>query len=105
MNRSDEGLLSEREKEILQSMELELSKRDEVTRQEEQLAIYRALWLPQERLYVSCCGVDEKGEECRPSEVFTVLREFVEKRHESASSEDVERRHSPSAFGDSSPED
>ena len=105
LNRSDEGLLSEREKEILQSMELELSKRDEVTRQEEQLAIYRALWLPQERLYVSCCGVDEKGEECRPSEVFTVLREFVEKRHESASSEDVERRHSPSAFGDSSPED
>ena len=105
LNRSDEGLLSEREKEILQSMELELSKRDEVTRQEEQLAIYRALWLPQERLYVSCCGVDEKGEECRPSEVFTVLREFVEKRHESAASEDVERRHSPSAFGDSSPED
>lgn len=100
LNRSDEGLLSEREKEILQSMELELSKRDEVTRQEEQLAIYRALWLPQERLYVSCCGVDEKGEECRPSEVFTVLREFVEKRHESASSEDVERRHSPSVFGD-----
>lgn len=105
LNRSDEGLLSEREKEILQSMELELSKRDEVARQEEQLAIYRALWLPQERLYVSCCGVDEKGEECRPSEVFTVLREFVEKRHESASSEDVERRYSPSAFGDSSPED
>ena len=108
LNRSDEGLLSEREKEILQSMELELSKRDEVARQEEQLAIYRALWLPEERLYVSCCGVDEKGEECRPSEVFTVLKDFVEKRHESMPSEDVEhlssdgveRRHSPSVFGD-----
>ena len=116
LNRSDEGLLSEREKEILQSMELELSKRDEVTRQEEQLAIYRALWLPQERLYVSCCGVDEKGEECRPSEVFTVLREFVEKKieispfeedirrsagsHGNSPSKNVEHRHSPSVFGD-----
>ena len=116
LNRSDEGLLSEREKEILQSMELELSKRDEVTRQEEQLAIYRALWLPEERLYVSCCGVDEKGEECRPSEIFAVLKDFVEKKieispfedsarrsaenHENSPSKDVERRHSPSVFGD-----
>lgn len=81
LSRSDEGLLSEREKEILQSMELEISKRDEISRQEEQLAIYRALWLPEERLYVSCCGVDEKGEECRPSEVFTVLKAFAEKKH------------------------
>ena len=121
LNRNDEGLLSEREKEILQSMELELSKRDEIARQEEQLAIYRALWLPEERLYVSCCGVDEKGEECRPSEIFTVLKDFVEKKreispfedgarrsaenHENSPSKDVEHRHSASVFGDSSPED
>ncbi len=81
LNRSDEGLLSEREKELLHSMEIEISKRDEITRQEEQLAIYRTLWLPAERLYVSCCGVNESGEESRPSEVFETLRDFVGSRY------------------------
>lgn len=89
MGKDDEGLLSEREKELLREMDLEVSKGDEVVRQEEQLAIYRTFCLPEEYLYVSCCKVDENGEECRPSEVFTSLREKF-----------VENTESVSLFGD-----
>ena len=79
LQRTDEGLLSDRELETLESMELEISKKEEIVRQEEQIALYRMLHLPQEKLYVSCCGVDEKGEELQPSEVFTQLRSYVER--------------------------
>lgn len=104
LGRDDEGLLSQREKEILKEMELEVSKGDEMVRQEEQLAIYRTFCLPEEYLYVSCCKVDEKGEACRPSEVFTVLKErFVEEPGNSGkngSDGDVEKVKSVSLFGD-----
>lgn len=75
LDRADEGLLSEREKELLRSMEIEVSKRDDVARMEERLAVYRMMCLPEEHIYVSCCGLDEKGEEMNPSEVFTRLAE------------------------------
>lgn len=97
LSRNDEGLLSEREKEILQSMDLEISKRDEIVRQEEQLAVYRTLYLPEEYLYVSCCGVNEKGEESRPSEVFTELEEYLRSQHKSNADESAD---SVSVFGD-----
>lgn len=74
LNRSDEGLLSDHEKAVLESMDLEVSKRDELVRQEERMALHRMIRLPEEYLYVSCCGVNESGEECRPSEVFSRLR-------------------------------
>ena len=74
----DEGLLSSREKAALESMDFEFSKKDDVARQEEKLAIYRMLSLPQEKLYMSCSATDEKGEELRPSHVFTLLREYVD---------------------------
>ena len=80
LGRGEEGLLSEREKDVLQDMDLDFSKRDEITRQEEQLALYRTFCLPEEELYVSCCGVDEKGEALMPSDVFIRLREYVEAR-------------------------
>ena len=96
LNRSEEGLLSQREKEILEGMDIEISKKEDIVRQEEQLAIYRTLCLPEELLYISCCGVDEKGEEARPSEVFTGVREFLQK----TLSEDDETANSVSPFGD-----
>lgn len=77
MAMSDDGLLSDREKEILEGFELELSKRDDIVRQEERLAIYRTLSLPQEKLYMSCARMDEAGEDLRPSQVFTLLEEYV----------------------------
>ena len=43
---SDEGLLNEKEKNVLESFDLEMVKSDEVMRQEERLAIYRILSLP-----------------------------------------------------------
>ena len=76
----DEGLLSSREKETLEAMELELSRKDSVVRQEERMAIYRMLSLPQEKLYVSCSGADETGGELRPSPVFTLLEEYEKER-------------------------
>lgn len=81
LSHNDEGLLSQREKELLESMELVISRRDDIVRQEEQLAIYRALCMPQDFLYVSCCGTDEKGEAVRPSEVFTELLKLSEKKN------------------------
>ena len=99
LNRNDEGLLSEHEKAILQSMDLEISKRDEIVKQEEQLSVLRTLYLPEEYLYVSCSGVDEKGEESRPSEVFTELKKYLQKMNGGESEESI------SVFGDLSDSD
>lgn len=73
----DSGILSDREKQTLENMDLELSKREDVVRQEEKLAIYRTLSLPQDKLYVSCASANEKGEEIRPSAIFTALEEYA----------------------------
>ncbi len=81
MHHCDEGLLSDREKETLVNHDLEISKRIEGAAQEEWLGIHRALYMPEEALYVSCCGTDEKGEEARPSEVFTELKKYAAERN------------------------
>jgi len=78
MEGSEEGLISDREKAALEELDMELSKRDAVSRREESLAVYRTLHLPQERLYVSCAGISDSGEPQRPSEVFTKVRDFLE---------------------------
>lgn len=101
LDHSDEGLLSQREKDVLQFMDLEISKRDDIVRQEEQLALYRMLCLPEEVLYVSCCGVDEKGEALRPSEVFSGLKSHLE----NVLTKYGENADSVSVFGDLSDED
>ncbi|MDO4545572.1 MAG: PD-(D/E)XK nuclease family protein, partial [Bacillota bacterium] len=75
---SQEGLLSQREKETLETMDLEVSKSEEVIRQEERLAVYRTFSLPEERLYISCCRQDEAGEELHPSGIFNALRQQAE---------------------------
>lgn len=74
---SDEGLLSDREKGVLEGFELEMVKNDEVMRQEESLAIYRTFSQPAEKLYVSCSRINESGEELRESEVFRKIREHI----------------------------
>lgn len=77
LENSNEGLLSEREQDMLADLKLEISKRDSVLRQEEAMAIYRAFHLPQERLYVSCSNVDEGGETLRKSEIFMKLEQYL----------------------------
>ncbi len=78
MEAGEEGLISDREKAVLEELDMELSKRDMVSRREETLAIHRTLHLPEERLYISCAGTGEGGEGQRPSEVFERIKAFLE---------------------------
>ena len=64
LQKTDEGLLSEREKAVLEELDLEFSRTEDMVKQEERLAIYRTLSQPEERLYVSCSRIDETGESC-----------------------------------------
>ena len=83
LQKTDEGLLSEREKALLEEMDLQFSRTDDMVKQEERLAIYRTLSQPEERLYVSCSRIDETGGELRPSAVFRELENFLQSRAES----------------------
>ena len=83
LQKTDEGLLSEREKAVLEEMDLEFSRTEDMVKQEERLAIYRTLSQPEERLYVSCSRIDETGGELRPSAVFRELEHFLQSRAES----------------------
>ncbi len=67
------GLLTDKEMEKLELLKLNLTKKEEVKRREEQLAIYRMFALPQDRLYVSRTLADEKGGLMPPSGIFTQL--------------------------------
>ncbi len=74
--KSDErGLLTDRELEILENLKLSISKREDVSRQEEQLAIYRNLSLPTDILYVSYSMADGDGRAASPSFLFMDLKE------------------------------
>ena len=83
LQKTDEGLLSEREKAVLEEMDLEFSRTEDMVKQEERLAIYRTLSQPEARLYVSCSRIDETGGELRPSAVFRELENFLQSRAES----------------------
>ena len=82
LQKIDEGLLSEREKAVLEEMDLQFSRTDDMVKQEERLAIYRTLSQPEERLYVSCSRIDETGGELRPSAVLRELEQFLQSRAE-----------------------
>ena len=83
LQKTDEGLLSEREKAVLEEMDLEFSRTEDMVKQEERMAIYRTLSQPEERLYVSCSRIDETGGELRSSAVFRELENFLQSRAES----------------------
>ena len=76
MSGGDSGLLTERELELLEALKYTITKRDEVRRQEEQLAIYRMFSLPSEHLFVMCSLADQDGGSITPSAVFSVLAEM-----------------------------
>lgn len=82
LQKTDEGLLSEREKAVLEEIDLQFSRTDDMVKQEERLAIYRTLSQPEERLYVSCSRIDETGGELRPSAVLRELEQFLQSRAE-----------------------
>lgn len=82
MESTDDGLISDREKGVLEEFDVELSKRDLVVKREEKLAIYRMMHLPEEKLYMSYSEAGESGDVQRASEVFEKAREFFEKNGE-----------------------
>ncbi len=90
MEMTDEGLISDREKAALEELDMEISKRDAVTRREESLAIYRTLHLPEERLYISCSSAGEDGQAQRPSAVFEKIRAYLEERGDADVLGDIE---------------
>ena len=90
----EEGLLTRREKERLEQMELEFAGRQRVAQMEEQLAIYRMFSLPEEHLYVSCSQSGEDGSMLRPSEVFLKLQ-----RWQPETSVDLNARPLPEQIG------
>ncbi|MDO4176902.1 MAG: PD-(D/E)XK nuclease family protein [Bacillota bacterium] len=75
---SDSGLLTQKELDRLEEMKLNISKKENVRRQEEQMAIYRTFSLPEEDLMVSCSLADQDGKSIVPSGIFSVLREISE---------------------------
>ena len=76
MSGGNAGLLTERELETLEELRYSIAKKDEVRRQEEQLAIYRMFSLPSEELVVMCSMSDPDGRSISPSGVFSVLEEM-----------------------------
>ena len=73
---SENGLLTDKELEILEDLKVSISKRKDISRQEEQLAIYRNLSLPTDILYVSYSMADGDGRGASPSTLFTDLKEM-----------------------------
>ncbi|MBQ6497006.1 MAG: PD-(D/E)XK nuclease family protein [Firmicutes bacterium] len=71
------GLLTEKELARLEDLNVRIAKREEVTRQEEQLAIYRNLSLPTDRLYMSYSLADENGKGSSPSSLFSELKDML----------------------------
>lgn len=90
LENSEEGLLNEKEKSVLQSFALEMVKSDEVMRREERLAVYRILSLPSEKLYMSCSRTDENGESLSPSEIFRRLSMDIEAEGDLGASDPME---------------
>ncbi|MDO4869563.1 MAG: PD-(D/E)XK nuclease family protein [Bacillota bacterium] len=75
---TDQGLLTDKELKVLEDLQVSISKREEVSRQEEQLAIYRNLSLPTDLLYVSYSMADENGKSASASSLFNDLRSMTE---------------------------
>ena len=76
MSSGDSGLLTERELERLEQLKYSIAKKDDVRRQEEQLAIYRMFSLPSDKLIVMCSMADQDGRSITPSSVFSVLADM-----------------------------
>lgn len=74
MKSSESGLLTDKELGILENLKVNISKREEISRQEEQLAIYRNLSLPTDILYVSYSLSDADGRSSAPSFLFNDLK-------------------------------
>lgn len=76
LHEPDDGLLTRREMEVLEDMDLELARRAGIKAREEQIAIYRMCSLPSEVLYASCSKSGADGSVARPCSMFTALTKY-----------------------------
>jgi ATP-dependent helicase/nuclease subunit B len=72
----DEGLLSDEEKERLESSGNFIGRSDETKLMEEQISIYRNFAKPSELLYISYSTADSEGGDIRPAPIIANLRKI-----------------------------
>ena len=75
---SDTGLLSEEDKKRISAGGTQAVKLRSLRAKEENLAIYRMLAAPSERLYMSYSAADASGEKMRPSEIFSEISRILD---------------------------
>ncbi len=89
-----DGILTEREAELLEQRGYTLMKSSPVLAEEERFNIYRALCMPTEHLWLSWCVADSEGNDRRPSRLIAELRELFP---DLAPEEDIENSADPAA--------
>ena len=73
VSKEGEGILSQREKELLYSRQGEICKRQQLKSMEEKLGIYRIFSSPSKYLYISTSVSDIEGDAQKPSPVYNRL--------------------------------
>ena len=72
----DEGFLNDKDREDLKKLDLELAKTTTDRLYEEQFNIYKALTVPEEKLYLSYTSTDSEGRAIRPSILITKIKKI-----------------------------
>ena len=72
----DEGFLNDKDREDLKKLELELAKTTKDRLYEEQFNIYKAITVPEEKLYLSYTSTDSEGRAIRPSILITKIKKI-----------------------------
>lgn len=87
-----EGILSDKDRERLRSLGVELAQDTRSKTFEQQLLVYTAMTTASDRLYLSCPVADSEGRTLRPSSVISRLKRYFPKlRLESNLSRDISR--------------
>lgn len=74
--KSSQGIFSAEERELFKESGKELCKVDSIRSMEEKMAIYRNLSAATEYLWIGCSLSDEEGNQIKPSEIFTKIKEI-----------------------------
>lgn len=72
----DEGFLNDKDREDLKKLDIELAKTTTDRLYEEQFNIYKALTVPEEKLYLSYTSTDSEGRAIRPSILITKIKKI-----------------------------
>ena len=78
----EEGFLNDMDRENLKNLEIELAKGTEEQLYEENFNIYKALSIPEDKLYLSYTSADSDGKTLRPSILITKIKKIFPKLQE-----------------------